>query len=184
MNTESGGAKSAGDTVCGGNEGMGTIAVYPGSFDPFTNGHLDILTRASRMFSKVIISIANNPRKSSTFSVEERMEMIRESCGDLENVEIGYFETLLVHYVKKSGAAAIIRGLRAISDYDYEFQMALTNKKLLPEADTIFLVTRLDYLYVSSSMVKEIYRLEGDINCLVPEPVMQHMVSWKARDFR
>lgn len=160
------------------------IAVYPGSFDPVTNGHIDVVQRASRLFGTVIMAVANNPRKMATFSVDERVEMIREATSGLSNVRVDSFETLLIVYAGRTGARAVIRGLRAISDYDYEFQMALMNKKLEPGIDTIFLVTRADYLYVSSSMVKEVFRLDGDIGHLVPISVLERMKRWKAGGYR
>lgn len=160
------------------------IAVYPGSFDPVTNGHLDVVQRASRLFGTVIMAVAHNPRKKATFSVEERVGMINNATAGLSNVSSASFDTLLIDYARKIGASAVVRGLRAISDYDYEFQMALMNKELEPGIDTIFLVTRADYLYVSSSMVKEVFRLDGEIGHLVPQAVLERLRCWRASGYR
>ncbi len=150
------------------------IAVCPGSFDPVTLGHLDIINRASRLFDKVIVLVSFNPGKSSaSFSVEERMDMIRTVTKHLNNVEIDCNNGLLADYLKKTGAAAIVKGLRAVSDFEYEFQMALANKKLYDEAETVFLTTSSENMYLSSSVVKEIASLGGNISGLVPPEILE-----------
>lgn len=149
------------------------IAVCPGSFDPVTLGHLDIINRASRLFDKVIVLVSFNYGKSSaSFSVEERMEMIRTVTKHLNNVEIDCNSGLLADYLKKTGAAAIVKGLRAVSDFEYEFQMALANKKLYNGAETVFLTTSTENMYLSSSVVKQIAYFGGDISHFVPENVL------------
>jgi pantetheine-phosphate adenylyltransferase len=147
-------------------------AVYPGSFDPITNGHMDIIKRASRIFDKLIVAVVRNPNKVSTFTVNERMEFIRKAVAELPNVEIDYFEGLLVDFMKSRNAQVIIKGLRAISDFEYEFQMALMNRKLDPNIETMFMMTNYKYSYLSSSVVKEIGRLGGCIGELVPDVVL------------
>ena len=147
-------------------------AVYPGSFDPITNGHMDIIKRASRIFDKLIVAVVRNPNKVSTFTVNERMEFIRKTVAELPNVEIDYFEGLLVDFMKSRNAQVIIKGLRAISDFEYEFQMALMNRKLDPNIETMFMMTNYKYSYLSSSVVKEIGRLGGCIGELVPDVVL------------
>lgn len=129
-------------------------AICPGSFDPITVGHVDIIKRAANMFDKVIVLVAHNKSKTSTFTVEERVEFIRRVTKDIPNVEADSFDGLLVDYVREKGAKAIVKGLRAVSDFEYEFQMALVNKKLYPQADTIFLTTSAENMYLSSSVVK------------------------------
>ncbi|MCI8360917.1 MAG: pantetheine-phosphate adenylyltransferase [Clostridiales bacterium] len=147
------------------------IAVCPGSFDPITVGHLDIIRRASQMFQKVVVVVMTNNSKTPSFSVEERMEMIRKTAADIPNVEVDAYGGLLADYTRKRGAKAIIKGLRAMSDFEYEFQMALTNKKLNPEAETVFLTTSSEYMYLSSSMVKLIGSMGGNIQEFVPAAI-------------
>ncbi len=146
-------------------------ALYPGSFDPITNGHVDILERASRIFDVVEVAILKNPSKEPLFTVEERVNMIKEIFRGKENIQISSFSGLLVDYAEKSGADVIIRGLRAISDFEYEFQMALMNFKLSPGVEIIFMMPRVEYSFLSSKLVKEIYSLGGRLPDLVPEPV-------------
>ena len=150
------------------------IAVYPGSFDPVTSGHLDVIARAAGMFETLIVLVAANSAKSPLFTAEERAELVRSSCAGLPNVEVALLPaTLLVSYVVESGAKVIVKGLRAVSDFEYEFQMALLNRHLEPGVETIFLMTAAEHAYLSSSIVKEIARLGGDITGLVPEPVQK-----------
>ena len=146
----------------------GITAVCPGSFDPITEGHLNIIRRASNMFQRVIVVVMTNTVKSPSFSVEERMEMIRKTTADIPNVEVDAYGGLLADYTRLKGAKAIIKGLRAMSDFEYEFQMALTNKKLNPDVETVFLTTSAEYMYLSSSMVKLIGSMYGDIKDFVP----------------
>lgn len=148
-----------------------TVAVCPGSFDPITVGHLDIIRRAAGMFSKVIVVVMSNHSKSPLFSPKERVEMIKLTTRDLENVEVDFYDGLLADYCKQKSAGAIIKGLRAMSDFEYEFQMALTNKKLNPNVETVFLTTKAENMFLSSSMVKEIGRMGGDISEFVPETI-------------
>ena len=148
------------------------IAVCPGSFDPVTLGHLDIILRASKLFDKVIILVSVNPGKTASFTSEERVEMIRAVTSDIPNVETDVFDGLLADYVKKTGAIAIVKGLRAVSDFEYEFQMALTNKKLYPDAETVFLTTKAENMYLSSSVVKQIASFGGDISHFVPPQIL------------
>ena len=143
-------------------------AVYPGSFDPITYGHLDVIERAARLFDRVIVAVASNEAKTSLFTETERVELIRLSAVAVPNIEVTHFSGLLVDYVIETRACAIIRGLRAISDFEFEFQMALMNRKLQPAAETIFLMPREDYSYLSSRMVKEVARLRGDITPFLP----------------
>lgn len=143
-------------------------AVCPGSFDPITYGHLDIIKRAAKLFDKVIVLVVINPDKSPSFTTQERLEMISSVTDEIENVEVDCFEGLLIEYVRDRGAVAIVKGLRAMSDFEYEFQMALTNKKMYPEAETIFLTTSMYNMYLSSSLVKQVARFGGDISGLVP----------------
>lgn len=150
------------------------IAVCPGSFDPVTLGHIDIINRASKLFDKVIVLVSFNPGKSSArFSVEERMNMIRTVTKHLSNVEVDSNDGLLANYLKKAGASAIVKGLRAVSDFEYEFQMALANKKLYEDAETVFLTTSSENMYLSSSVVKEIASLGGDISGFVPQEILE-----------
>jgi pantetheine-phosphate adenylyltransferase len=147
------------------------IAVYPGSFDPITNGHLNIIERATNIFDKIIVGVANNPKKSTLFSAQERIDMIKEVTKNLEKVKIQSFSGLLIDFMKSNKASIIIRGMRAISDFEHESQLALMNKRLAPEIETIFMVTGSKYSYLDSSIVKEIASLNGCINQLVPEIV-------------
>lgn len=147
------------------------VAVYPGSFDPITYGHLDILTRGLKMFDTVIVAIATNIEKTGLFSVEERKELIRQSINDDKSVVIDSFDGLLVHYVRKVGARFVIRGLRAMSDFEYEFQMASMNRNLNCDMDTIFMMTSKDYFFVSSRTIKEVASFGGEIKGFVPPAV-------------
>lgn len=158
---------------------MESIGVYPGSFDPVTNGHLDIIERASRMFDKLIVLVSYNARKNGgTFTPEERVDFLKR-CVDIPNVVIDSYRGLLADYIKLSGASAIVKGLRAVSDFEVEFQQALINKQLAPEADTIFLVSSLKNMYLSSSAVKEICSLGGDISEFVPPQIADDIKSCK-----
>ena len=158
---------------------MMKIAIYPGSFDPITNGHLDVIQRAARLFDKVIVAVIRNPGKQPRFSLDERVEMIRSSVRSLRNVKVESFDGLLVNYARKKRAKVIVRGLRAVSDFDYEFQMALTNRKMAPEIETLFFMTDYKYSYLSSSFVKEIAGLGGKISELVPGPVARQLSKRK-----
>lgn len=151
-----------------------TVAIYPGSFDPITNGHLDVLERASKIFTKVIIAVLGNPNKNSFLSVETRVELIKNSVSHLKNVEVDNFIGLTVEYAKSKGANVLIRGLRAVSDFEYEMQMAQINQNLGPQLDSIFLVPKVENNFVSSSIVKEVALLGGDISQFVPEPVNKY----------
>ena len=150
-------------------------AVYPGSFDPVTMGHLDIVERTSQIFDKVIIGVLNNRAKSPLFSVEERVNMLKEVTADLPNVEVQSFAGPLLDFVRKNEAQLIVRGLRAITDFEYELQMAQTNRVMAPEVDTLFLTTNLRYSYLSSSIVKEIAAGGGDISAFVHPYVAERM---------
>lgn len=148
------------------------IAVCPGSFDPVTKGHLDIILRASKLFDKIIVLVVINPDKTPSFTVTERMEMIRRATTEIDNMEIDCFSGLLMDYVQEKGALAIVKGLRAVTDFEYEFQMALINKKLNPKADTLFLTTSAENMYLSSSIVKQIASFGGDISDFVPKQIL------------
>lgn len=148
-----------------------SLAVYPGSFDPITNGHLDIIERGSRLFDRVIVAILGNPEKAPLFSVEERVSLIAASVSSLPNVTVEAFSGLLVNYVRSRGAQVIVRGLRAVSDFEYEFQMALMNRRLDPEVETVFMMPAEAYSYLSARLVKEVASLGGDVSGLVPAPV-------------
>jgi pantetheine-phosphate adenylyltransferase len=147
------------------------VAVYPGTFDPITNGHVDILRRTLAIFDRVIVAIADNPRKAPLFSREERERFIREALGEETRVEVDAFSGLLVEYCRRVGATTIVRGLRAIADFEYEFQFAHMNRRLAPAVDTMFLMTAEENFYVSSSLVKEVAGLGGDVTGLVPDAV-------------
>jgi len=151
--------------------------IYPGSFDPVTLGHLDLITRAREVFDSVIVAVTNNREKKPIFSIEERVELIREVTKDIEHIEVESFEGLLVDYAISKDANAILRGLRAISDFEFEFQMALTNKKLCPQINTIFMMASEEYSYLSSSIIKEITALKGDVSAFVPAPVARRIVE-------
>jgi len=147
------------------------IAIYPGSFDPITNGHLDLIERGSKLFDRLIVSILCNDEKEPLFSVEERMEMLRDVLGGYANVELDHFEGLLVDYAAARGATVLLRGIRAISDYEKELQMALMNRRLRPDIETLFLMSSEAYSFISSRLVKEIIGLGGNIAGLVPPSV-------------
>ena len=155
-----------------------TIAVCPGSFDPITKGHLDIISRSSKMFDKVIVVVMSNVYKtSSTFTLEERKELIKKSVAGLKNVEVDCYDGLLADYAASKKAGVIIKGLRAMSDFEYEFQMALANKKLNPELETVFLTTSAENMYLSSSMVKQIASMGGDVSDFVPEAIYSYILE-------
>lgn len=147
------------------------IAVCPGSFDPVTLGHLDIMNRASQLFDEVIVLVSVNPKKVPSFTPEERVNMIKKVAGHLKNIRVETSEGLLADYVREKNATAIVKGLRAVTDFEYEFQMALANKKLCPQAETVFLVTRSENMYLSSSVVKQIASFGGDISDFVPSEI-------------
>jgi len=149
------------------------IAIYPGTFDPVTNGHIDILERALKLFDKVIITIARNTAKNPLFTEEERITLLRQVTKHFKNVEVDSFEGLLVEYVEKRGAISVVRGLRAMTDFEYELQMALMNRKLDETMETIFLMPNEKYTYLSSNFVREIARLGGDVSKFVPPVVLK-----------
>lgn len=150
-------------------------AIFPGSFDPITNGHLDLIERGSRLFDRLIVAVLHNEVKQALFTVEERVEMLREVVADIPNVEVGCFDGLLVSYAAARGARVILRGIRAVADYEYELQMALMNRRLEPRVETVFLLASEDNSFVSSRMVKEVVGLGGDISSFVPAPVARRL---------
>lgn len=152
-----------------------SIAAYPGSFDPITNGHLDIVRRASRIFDKVIVTVFINIGKSPMFDIEERVEMVREATRDIPNVEVESSSGLLVDFCRRRGVNVILKGLRAVSDFDYEFQMAQMNKELEDTVETLFMMTSAEHGYLSSSIVKEIARFNGDVSRFVPPGVPERL---------
>ena len=152
-------------------------AIYPGTFDPITNGHLDLIDRGAKIFHRLIIAILTNPDKDPLFTIPERAEMLRAVTRHLTNVQVDIFEGLLVDYAARRGAQVILRGIRAVSDYEYELQMALMNRKLSPQMETVFMMPAEAYSYLSSRLVKEIFRLGGSIKGLVPEIVEERLRS-------
>lgn len=153
----------------------GPLAVYPGSFDPVTNGHLDIVQRAAKCFPRLLVAVVENPNKKPMFTLERRVELLREVCADMANVEVDRFAGLLVDYVKRAGANIIVKGLRIVSDFEHEYSMAVLNRKLRGGADTLFVPASIEYAYVSSSSVKEVFALGGDIAGFVPPVVLRAM---------
>ncbi|HIB74036.1 MAG TPA: pantetheine-phosphate adenylyltransferase [Candidatus Marinimicrobia bacterium] len=151
--------------------------IYPGTFDPITNGHLDIAKRAAVLFDHVILAIANHPKKNSLFTVEERIDLIQASIEHLDNVSVSSTDALIVRFAKENEAIALIRGLRSISDFEYEFQMALMNRSLAPEISTVFMMPDERYMHLNSTVVKEIAALEGDISAFVPAIVEAQLKS-------
>ena len=149
--------------------------IYPGSFDPLTNGHLDLIGRAATMFDEVVVAVLGHDTKQPLFAVEERLEMLRETVSDWPNVAVDSFDGLLVDYARQRGARLILRGIRAVSDYEYELQMALMNRKLDPNVETVFMLPAEAYSYLSSRLVKEVYSLGGDIHELVPPRVEERL---------
>ncbi len=158
-----------------------TKAVYPGSFDPITYGHLDIIRRASQMFDCLIIAVLNNSAKSPLFTADERVRMIQEITADIPNVEIEKFDGLTIEYCHRKGAQFMVRGLRAVTDFEYELQIAQTNRVIAPDIDTVFLTTNLKYSYLSSSIVKEIASYDGDIHSFV-DPIVEKEIRRKIRE--
>ena len=157
------------------------VAVYPGSFDPPTNGHLDIIIRATHLFPKVIVAVTDNSTKDPTFTVAERILMLKSAIKGLPNVEIDFFSTLLVNYLDTKKASIIIRGLRAISDFEYEFQMALMNRSLKRRTETVFLMPDEQYTYLSSRLVKEVARLGGKVDALVPALTREYLKAYRRK---
>ena len=156
---------------------MSVKAIYPGTFDPPTNGHLDLIARGSKLFGHLTVAILNNPVKNPLFAVAERVEMLQESTRQLENVSVATFEGLMVDFARQQGATAVLRGIRAITDYEYEFQMALMNRRLAPEIETVFLQPAGRYSFVSSRLVKEVVSFGGKVDGLVPSNVAKRLVG-------
>ena len=154
---------------------MSAKALYPGTFDPPTNGHVDLIQRGAKLFEHLTVAILNNPVKNPLFTVEERVEMLEESTAVLPNVSIATFDGLMVECARKQGASAVLRGIRAISDYEYEFQMALMNRRLAPEIETVFLQPAGRYSFISSRMLKEVFSFGGDVTGLVPPNVLKRL---------
>jgi len=156
-------------------------AIYPGSFDPFTNGHLDVVQRAAKLFDRVIVAVAKNESKHPLFTLEERVELVRKSVARIKNVRADSFDCLLVDYVERCHARAVVRGLRAVSDFEFEFQLALMNRKLNDRFETIFMMPKDTYTFLSSRIVKEIARLGGDVRSFVP-PSVRAALNRKLKD--
>ena len=154
---------------------MSTLAVYPGSFDPLTNGHVDIIARGARLFDRIVVAILVNAEKSPLFSIEERIEIARDVFKDMPTVEIDTFDGLLVDYVARRQAQVIVRGLRAVSDFEFEFQMALMNQRLNDRIETVFMMPAEQYTYISSRLIKEVFSLGGRVHGLVPDLVEQRL---------
>lgn len=152
------------------------LAIYPGSFDPITKGHIDVLESSAKIFDKVIIAVAKNAEKNGFLPVEKRLELIKESVKHLKNVEVDSFEGLTIEYARKKGAQVLIRGLRAVSDFEYEMKLSQTNSALANEIQTVFLTTKPEYNFISSSQIREIYLNKGDISKFVPEAVSKYLV--------
>ncbi len=149
------------------------VAIYPGSFDPLTHGHLSLIHRGLKIFARLIVAVANNPEKSPLFTFQERMQLIREAVGDNPRVEVDSFDGLMVDYAKRRGVHTVMRGLRAVSDFEYEFQLANMNRRLDPDFDSVFVMTGEDYFYVSARLVREVARFGGDVSSLVPPNVLK-----------
>ncbi len=154
---------------------MNNIAIYPGSFDPCTNGHLDIIERSSEIFEKVIVAVLINSSKIPTFTVEERIQLLKTATAHIPNAEVVSFNGLLAHFAQQQNAKVIIKGLRAVSDFEYEFQMSLTNNKLNPNVETLFMTTKSENMYLSSSIVREVARYGGSIEGMVPKAIAQQI---------
>ena len=152
-----------------------TLAVYPGTFDPLTNGHVDIISRGARLFDRIVVAILINAEKAPLFSMDERVEIAREVFKDQRNVEVDTFDGLLVDYVERRRAQVVVRGLRAVSDFEFEFQMALMNHRLNPTIDTVFMMPAEQYTYISSRLIKEVFALGGRVHGLVPEVVEERL---------
>jgi len=153
-------------------------AIYPGSFDPVTNGHFDVVERARKLFDEVIVAVAHNDEKQALFSLDQRLDLLRQTIGKVDNIRVAQFEGLLVDFARAEKAHAVIRGLRAVSDFEFEFQMALMNRKLESDLETIFLMPKEEYTYLSSRLVKEIARLGGDVSKFVP-PIVAKALAQK-----
>ena len=156
---------------------MQHVAIYPGSFDPVTNGHIDIIERGLKLFDRIIVAILHNPGKKSLFSIPERLEMLHSALSGFDSVEIDAFDGLLVDYANRRGAHAILRGMRAVSDFEYEFQLALMNRKLNRDVQTVFLMTGLRWIFTSSSIIKEAAKFGGDISDMVPPEVNRRIME-------
>ena len=154
---------------------MPVRAIYPGTFDPPTNGHVDLIQRGSKLFDHLTVAVLNNPGKDPLFTVEERVEMLKEATAGIGNVSVATFDGLMVEFARQQGASAVLRGIRAISDYEHEFQMALMNRRLAPEVETVFLQPAGRYSFVSSRMVKEVFSFGGDVSGLVPPNVRKRL---------
>lgn len=156
---------------------MKIIAIYPGTFDPITSGHLDLIARASRLYDKIIVAVALNKGKTPLFSMMERVELTASVTTEYANVEVRGFDSLLVEFAKQQGANVILRGLRAVSDFEYEFQLAGMNRRLAPDLETVFLTPAEQYEFISSSMIREIAQLKGDVSSFVPDLVRQRLIE-------
>jgi len=159
----------------------GTVALYPGTFDPITNGHVDLVKRATRIFDRVIVAVAKGVHKSPFLTPEQRFTLVRESLAGVDRVEVVSFDNLLVEEFRRRKVDVVIRGLRAVSDFEYELMIALMNRKLDPNFETVFLMPSEQYIYLHSSLVKEIYQLGGEIACLVPPAVVERLKEWNIR---
>lgn len=157
-------------------------AVYPGSFDPITYGHMDIIDRSLAIFPELIVAVASNPLKKGIFTVPERIDMIRESLKDRKGIRVDSFEGLLVNFCKQKKARVIIRGLRVLSDFEFEFQMAMMNQRMYPEGETVFMMTSAQYFYLSSSIIKEVVQFGGDVDGLVPPVVMERLRTYHGQN--
>lgn len=161
---------------------MARIAVYAGSFDPITEGHLDVARRASRLFDQVILAVGENPAKRYLLPLKTRMSVVREATSDLPNAEVDAFSGLLVHYCQRRGASAIVRGLRAVTDFEFEFQIGLANMDMAPEVETVFLLTDPKHIFISSSLIKEIASNGGDVSRYVPGPAARALANALGKD--